>query len=65
LADARQWLAMIDGQQIAEAPQRQAAHQGAYAPVSNYSGTPAALPVYPTAQPQASTGGDFYSPSRY
>lgn len=65
LADARQWLAMIDGQQIADVPQRPAADQGAYAPVSSSSGTPAVLPVYPTTQPRVSMDSDFHSPSRY
>jgi Flp pilus assembly protein TadD len=65
LADARQWLAMIDGQQIAEAPQRPVADQGAYAPVSTYTPAPAVLPVYPTTQPRVSMDSDFYAPSRY
>jgi tetratricopeptide (TPR) repeat protein len=65
LADARQWLAVIDGQQIAEAPQRPVVNHGAYAPVSSSAATPAALPVYPTTQPRMSMDSDFYSPSRY
>ncbi len=64
LADARQWLATIDGLQVATAPPGPTEYHGAYLPASTSGGTPASLPVHPT-QPRTSMGSEFYSPNRY
>lgn len=72
LADARHWLAAIDGQQVAEAPNRPAHNQGVYnaPPGAAAATTPAVMPA-PLAPPAApaqqrvSMDANFYLPSRY
>lgn len=71
LADARQWLAAIDGQQVAEAPSRPAHNQGVSSAPPAAATAPAAMPaplvppVVPAAQQRVSMDVDFYLPSRY
>jgi Flp pilus assembly protein TadD len=65
LADARQWLVMLDGQRVAEAPPQPGANQGAYAPATPQYGLPAAVPAQPATSPRVSIDSGFYLPSRY